>query len=306
MSEKKSPSIISYGEMLWDLLPTGKSAGGAPMNVTYHAQNLGLNAQLISKVGNDTLGIELIDFLGKKGIKTHFVSRDDIYNTGTVEVALDDNGSPTYQITEPVAWDYIGSDDTMLEAVSKADALVYGSLASRSSRSSSTLFELIEKASTKVFDVNLRAPFYSKDLLLRLLKKADLVKMNIEELDIISDWFTDVDGDMERGQAVLTACNLDLLIVTKGADGAIAITPDKVFSVHGVAVKVQDTIGSGDSFLAGFLSQYLFGKSINDALVFASIIGALIATKKGGTPVISRAEIDTVCSALGYSNLNSV
>ena len=180
MDEPKS-KIVCFGEILWDLLPTGNVAGGAPMNVAYHANQLGTTAQMVSKIGKDELGKELLGFLNKKGVDTSLVQSDGTYPTGTVNVTLDSMGSPSYEIMAPVAWDYINANTTNKAAVQNADAFVFGSLAARNLRTRDTLFELLELTKLKVFDVNLRSPFYSKPLVLKFLQHADIVKMNDEE-----------------------------------------------------------------------------------------------------------------------------
>lgn len=289
-----TPHIICFGEVLWDLLPSGKIAGGAPMNVAYHARKLGLSAQMVSKVGTDKLGKELLTFLNEKGVVTDLIQKDYTFNTGTVKVTLDEKGSPSYEIVEDVAWDYIHLNNANKMATEQADALVFGSLSARKQTSKSTLFQLLELAKFKVFDVNLRPPFYDKKLLQDLLAKADLVKMNDEELDIIGEWYSSEKEEVPKAQAVLNACNLKTLIVTKGPDGAFAVDKNNVFRERAMSIKVKDTIGSGDSFLAGFLSQYLHEKPITDCLNFAGKIGALVATKQGGTPNYSKKEIEEI------------
>ena len=209
MNQPKS-NIVCFGEILWDLLPTGKVAGGAPMNVAFHANQLGIAAQMISKVGKDDLGKDLIDLLNQKGVDTSLVQTDDTYPTGTVKVTLDAKGSPSYEIVAPVAWDFIHANTANKTAVQTADAFVFGSLAARNETTRNTLLELLKLAKLKVFDVNLRSPFYTKPLLTQLLHQADIVKMNDEELEIIGGWLdiNDTEAERQRSKSKITSiCN---------------------------------------------------------------------------------------------------
>jgi fructokinase len=282
----RQSSIICFGEVLWDLLPTGKIAGGAPMNVAFHANNLGVRAHMISRIGADELGAELLEFLRRKGVATDFVQTDELFPTGIVNVTLDRHGSPSYEIVQPVAWDYIQPDDAMCKAVGEADALVYGSLACRTERTKTTVLELLEAARLRVFDVNLRTPFYSQRLLDELLQRADVVKMNDEELGIIAGWLGVEHDEGAQMQRLLEKYHLTRLIVTKGRHGAVCLDATGRYAQEGFAVSVQDTIGSGDAFLAAFLSRMLAGEAPARCLEFACAMGALVAAETGGTPVV--------------------
>ncbi|MEZ4962981.1 MAG: carbohydrate kinase [Saprospiraceae bacterium] len=284
-------SIISFGEVLWDLLPSGKIAGGAPMNVAFHAKTFGLQTNLISRVGADEPGRELLAFLTKKGIPTGLVQIDHTFPTGIVNVTLDAKGSPSYEIVQPVAWDYIHPTEEAKKAVSAADALVFGSLACRTNRTKNTLLELLEFAPLRVFDVNLRPPFFSKELLEELLPKANLAKMNDDELDTIAGWHNVSSSDAVKMDFIKKHYGLDSLLVTLGAKGAKFQNDQGLFSQTGFKVKVQDTIGSGDAFLGAFLSKFLIGASPSECLETACAAGAFVATKKGATPEYSPTEI---------------
>lgn len=280
--------IVGYGEVLWDLLPDGKIAGGAPMNVAYHLTNLGVDTALISQVGADDLGEELVHFLEKNKVNTRFIDRNTQFSTGTVQVQLDKKGSPSYTIVEEVAWDYIDVNEAKMDLVHSADALVFGSLACRSAQSRESLLALAKQANYRVFDVNLRVPFYTQSLLEELLHLADVVKLSDEELAIIGKWhITDADENATL-QWLKTKFNITTLLLTKGAEGAICLHEDKRYFQAAFKITVQDTIGSGDAFLAGFLSKMFGADSVNiqEALQFACATGAVVATKKGGTPRI--------------------
>ena len=261
------------------------------MNVAYQTNNLGMRSRMISRVGSDDLGLELRAFLQAKGVSTDLVQTDPTYPTGIVNVLLDEKGIPSYEIVQPAAWDHIELSATMLDTVQAADALVFGSLSCRSEQSRNTLLALLEKAPLRVFDVNLRQPFYTQALLEELLPKATLVKVNDIELDILANWYGMTGTESDQMAALRSKFGFDRIIVTKGEHGAACLSNAGYCSIPGVSVKVQDTIGSGDAFLSGFLSQYFAGANDQECLRFANAMGALTATKAGGTPSISQEEI---------------
>lgn len=278
--------IICFGEVLWDLLPSGKVAGGAPMNVAYHLQNLGGTASVISQVGADRLGRELLDFQKRSGIDVGYITTDLRFPTGTVNVQIDEKGFPAYEIVMPVAWDYIPMDNEKLDAVKEADALVFGSLACRSERSRQTLLELAQAASFRVLDVNLRPPFFSRQIVEPLLTLADMLKLNDEELAIISAWYGKDLDELKAMEFLKENFGLETIILTKGKEGAICMHDQKLYSHSGFSVTVEDTVGSGDSFLAAFLKKMFDWSGTQYCLDFACAMGALVATHKGGTPRI--------------------
>ena len=291
---QKTPTIVCFGEVLWDLLPSGKVAGGAPMNVAYHANQLDIRAQMISKIGKDELGSSLMDFLSGKGVPINLIQTDYTFPTGTVNVALDANGSPSYEIVAPVAWDYIHVDRANKAAVSTADAFVFGSLSSRNETSRTSLLSLMELAQLKVLDVNLRSPFFTQDLLLQLLQLADIVKMNDEELLIIGQWLDIDHTEAATAKKIRDHFQWQQFIVTRGAQGAWLFNDKGMINSDGIPIQVQDTIGSGDSFLAAFLSKFLRGEAPEKCLQFAAATGAYVATQKGGTPEFSETQIQAL------------
>lgn len=285
--------IVCFGETLWDLLPTGKVAGGAPMNVAVHAKQLGLEASMISRVGDDELGNNLIHFLQERKVATHNIQTDIEYKTGIVEVELSAQGSPSYTIASPAAWDFITTDNVNKQEAMQADAFVYGSLATRSEKAKNTLFELLNFAKMKVLDVNLRQPFFSKELVIQLLTKADFVKVNDEELSLICSWLSQDKGDISNAHYLKIMYNLKAIVVTRGSNGAFFIDEDgRLFEHKGFKVSVTDTIGSGDSFLAAFLKKWLTYTHPESCLAYACAVGALVATHQGATPIITENEIN--------------
>ncbi|NBB29233.1 carbohydrate kinase [Cellulophaga sp. BC115SP] len=296
--------ICCFGEVLWDMLPSGKLPGGAPMNVATHLQNLGIPAKMISRVGKDELGAEIKAFLESKNCTTEWIQEDETLNTGWVKVQLSEKNEATYTIVHPVAWDFIQTNDTVQQLVNQASALVFGTLASRDDTSYQTLLSILknlpqETHVLKVFDINLRPPHYSQSLIEEFLQYADIVKLNEDELKIVAKWY-DIAGDEEKQlREISQKFDIKTLIVTKGGDGAILLRLENDGKKHfyqqaGYKVVVADTIGSGDSFLAGFLKNILNGKSSEYALNFACAIGAVVASHSGANPAISEADIEEV------------
>ncbi len=288
MSKK---NIVCFGEVLWDLLPSGKIAGGAPMNVAVHASQLGLNAIMISAVGNDELGEGITSFLLSRGLSIENIQKNE-YQTGIVEVTLDAKGSPSYSIIEPVAWDFIRLTDAAKSTIQVADALVFGSLALRNEISKLTLLQLQIDSKLKILDLNLRKPFYSPKLTDELLRVADIVKVNDEELEMICTWFGSFGNQIDNASFLKARFKLKGILVTRGANGAFFIDENnEVFEHQGFKVIVNDTIGSGDSFLAAFITKWLSGETPGEALKYACAVGAFVATQKGATPAISEEDI---------------
>jgi fructokinase len=215
---------------------------------------------------------------------------DPFHPTGTVEVTVDAEGTATYDIAGDVAWDFIGPDARIDGAVRSAACLVYGSLAGRSAVSRTTLFGLLDTAATKVLDINLRHPFFDKDLLERLLMKADILKMNEQECRLVGGMFGLDGAEDERMHRLREMFGLRMILVTAGAAGATLWAPGGPYHDAGRAVEVVDTVGSGDAFLAGFLHRYLGNASWQEALTAAGTMGAFVAGRAGGCPVYDAAE----------------
>ena len=292
-------SAICFGEVLWDIFPTYKNIGGAPLNVTLRLQSLGLKASIISRIGKDENGVEAIEYIKDKSVDSSNIQIDETYKTGRVNVTLDQNGSATYEIEYPVAWDRIEVTDSNIESVKSSDAFIFGSLACRDDVTKSSLLELLPYATYSVFDVNLRPPYYSIDLLLSLMKKADFVKCNDDELTeicIALDFTTTAIEDQIKFLSRYT--KTEQICVTKGKDGAVMLYDNQFYSNNGYPVVVADTVGSGDSFLATLIYHLLHKKDPNDALSYACAVGAVVASKKGANPVVFADEIsETISSA---------
>jgi fructokinase len=298
--------VVCFGEVLWDILPTGPLPGGAPMNVAYHLKKLGANPALITQIGLDKYGEDLVNMLSKSKVTTEFFYIDYEHPTGLVYANVNDHHEVIYDIVYPSAWDFIELKDEMIALVKNAQYFVYGSLTSRSKVSRDTLNQLLEVAETKVLDINLRPPHFHRSDVENLLSKADILKMNIAELELITGWFSNFQTTEDRIKLMQDEFKIDTLVVTMGGDGALVNHKGTVHRHEGFKVEVADTIGSGDSFLAGFLHQLLNGSSIEDALAFASGIGAFIATQKGACPDYNISQITALINSNSSSTISSI
>lgn len=294
---QKKFDAICFGEILWDILPTGAKPGGAPMNVAYHLQKQGLQAAVISRVGKDKWGNDLLSLLAANGVTTEYVQQDEKYITGIVNATVHESNEVTYEIVQPVAWDFISMEDGLAELVQQANFFIYGSLSARNSTTASTLWSLVESARTKVVDINLRPPHYTKELVEQLLQSADILKLNEHELPLISLWYATPKTEEEKMKVLQDRFGISTIIVTRGGDGALVCQDGVVYSHPGYKVKVADTVGSGDAFLAGFLAKTSEGLPIGERLQFANSLGAFIASKEGACPDYDLDEISGVKSA---------
>jgi len=281
---RAAKKIICFGEILWDLLPSGAMPGGAPMNVAYHLHKQGKNPALITKIGNDEKGKELINIFSEQGVCTNFFQVDDEYETGKVFAQPNENNEVVYDIVKPVAWDFINWKDNQEDLVKNAEFFVFGSLAARNQVSKNTLFRLLEVAKNKVLDINLRPPHFNRRIVEELLQKADFLKLNIAELELITGWFSNYSGIEERMRVVSDKFKISSMVVTMGGDGAILYMNGNIIKHEGIRIDVADTVGSGDAFLAGIISKLLDKSSPEEMLDYACSIGALIATYSGACP----------------------
>ncbi|GGF22655.1 fructokinase [Hymenobacter cavernae] len=279
------------GEILWDVLPTGKQPGGAPFNVAVHLYQLGQSVDLISRVGDDDLGRQLLAFLEERNLRTDFVQHGPAHQTGVVKANVDDRHEVVYEIVQPVAWDYIQYDEALAQLISAADMLVFGSLASRTPATRATLYRLLPQARFKVFDVNLRPPHYTREVVGYLLENSNLVKMNHHELAEIMGWFGKTADDELAIEWLAARFSLQAVCVTLGAEGALLYTNGQLHRSAGFPIEVKDTIGSGDAFLAALLTGWQAGLSPTECLHRACATGALVATHQGATPIISEADV---------------
>jgi fructokinase len=278
--------IICYGELLWDMLPQGKQAGGAPMNVAFHLNRLGLKAFPFTAVGKDELGKELIEFLSSKNISTLYIQEND-YPTGKVLVKLNEKNEASYTIESPSAWDFIQVSDPDKDVlVKESPIVVFGSLACRHTVSHQSLLTILDYAGLKICDINLRPPFYNQELVFQLLEMADWIKINHDELNQIGEWLG-LKTEREADQARLVLDHFpkaSKVLVTRGDKGAAYYDREgNTFEHPGFKVNVVDTVGSGDSFLAMFISRYLNGNTIQQSLEASCAMGAVVAKYQGAT-----------------------
>ncbi len=279
------PVVVGIGELLWDMLPEGKRAGGAPINFVYNATQLGADGYAVSAVGKDALGDEIIHELEKSHI--HYVLQRNDYPTSVVEVALN-NGIPTYTIVEGVAWDYLEVTPQEIEVVKKANAVCFGTLALRSAKTKKavlTLLKNVPDTAYKLFDVNLRSDYFSKELIDELLQEANVFKINDEEMVKVQKLF-DLNLSVEDVcRWFIQKYNLRYLIFTAGEKYSIVYAADGENSyLETPKVEVADTVGAGDSFSAGFIMGLLNGKTMREAHKQAVATAAFVCTKSGAWP----------------------
>jgi fructokinase len=278
------PPVVCYGEILWDVLPTGEVPGGAPMNVAYHLNKMSHSPAVITRIGMDERGNKLIGLLEGKNISTAFVQLDKLLPTGIVYATPNEHHEMEYDIVAPVAWDVIEWNDDLPGLFNDENYFVYGSLIARNMTSRDTLFRLLDVAKNKVLDINLRPPHYDNKLLHDLLSKADIAKLNAAELNFISSWFGNYSTTEDKMKVVLDKFDLSTVVVTRGGEGAMINIGGKTYSHPGFKVVVQDTVGSGDSFLAAIISGLIEKREPQAILEFACAVGALVTSKKGGWP----------------------
>lgn len=288
----QKPTVVCFGEVLYDVFPTHKKIGGAPLNVALRLASLDINTHIISRIGNDDIGKELRSYIKKNKVNATHIQVDSTYKTGEVIVHLNAQGSASYTINYPVAWDKIECNPEIENVVKKADAFIYGSLVCRDKTSFETLVELIGYAKYKVFDVNLRAPFYKKKVLINLMMQSDFIKFNDEELYEISKFLNSPYHSLKQNILFIAeSTNTNRICVTLGSHGAVLYSDGTFYYNSGYEVKVADTVGAGDSFLAGLISKLLTQTDPQIAIDFACALGALVAEKEGANPKISDSKV---------------
>ncbi|WP_373522074.1 carbohydrate kinase [Aquiflexum sp.] len=286
-----SKKVVCYGEMLWDCFPDKEIPGGAPMNVALHLKQLGLDVQMISRLGKDAYGKKYLDFIQSFDFDNALIQIDEEHATGTVKVHNEDPENIKYTIVSPVAWDFIELNEKNKDAVSNADAFIFGSLAIRNKSSWETLYQLLHQPTLKVFDINLRAPFYDFEKIEIMLGFTEILKINEDELEVVADYFGIAPDVKACCNLLTTHFPVKMVCITLGSKGAMIYQEGNIFQHSGYKVKVEDTVGSGDAFLAGFIKSYLEGKTPDEILQFACAMGAFVATKEGGTPKYGESEV---------------
>lgn len=279
----KKNVIVGIGEILWDILPDGKTLGGAPANFAFHVSQFGFEGYAVSAIGNDNLGNEIITKLNDKSLK-HLLERVD-QPTGTVQVVIDYLGIPQYEISENVAWDNIPFTLNLKEIAKTTSAVSFGSLAQRGKVSQDTIYrflELLPNDTLKVFDINLRQHFYSKEIIDKSLRKSNILKINDEEVEVVAGLYGwQNETEIEVCEKLLNLYNLQIVILTKGANGSYIINHENCLFQPTPKVDVVDTVGAGDAFTAGFIATLLKGGGLKEAHKVAVEISAFVCTQKG-------------------------
>ena len=281
--------VVGLGELLWDILPTGEQQlGGAPANFAYMTAVLGDSGLVASRIGDDPLGYKALDRLKQADVNITHVQRDATHPTGTARVRLDDEGKPAYTIVEDVAWDYFELIPDWQELAAQADAVCFGSLAQRSTESRNTIRSILSATRGEtliVFDVNLRKPFYSAEVLSESLRLSNIVKLNDEELHTVVELLNLGGGrDDDSARQLLQYYDLQMVCVTRGDCGSLLVTTSEIVEHPGFKVDVADTIGAGDAFSAALVHHYLRGASLERISEAANRLAALVATQVGATP----------------------
>jgi len=289
-------TIFAFGELLWDILPSCTVLGGAPFNFVYRVNSLGDTGLMVSRLGRDELGRRAFDQVIQLGMDTTYIQWDEQLPTGTVQVSFDENNNPDFVIIPQVAYDRIELTDALVEAVSTADCLCFGTLAQRSQKSRKTIEQLLERAdrSIKFLDINLRKDYYNPETVNFSLKKADVLKLNEDEVHQLGLMLNFSSQNIpEFCEQILDNYSLKYCVVTLGEKGAFTMSSsDEKVYVPGYKVELVDSIGSGDAFSAGFVYKLLRDTSTKEAAQFGNILGALVATKEGATAPVTLDRID--------------
>jgi fructokinase len=287
--------IVGLGEVLWDLLPAGRQLGGAPFNFTFHCHQLGRTAVMVSRVGRDEPGQAIRAAVRERGLDDSFLQDDDLHPTGTVSVALDEKGHPSYTIHTDVAYDHLAWDGRLEGLLIHAQAVCFGTLVQRHPDARATVARALASARNAIVvcDINLRQQFFNREVIESSLRASRWAKLNDDELETL----TRLLGLKGRGESAQVAClrrtyDLELVALTRGSKGCLVQTADEEVVEHGVPVSVVDTIGAGDALTAGLLVYVLEGRSIAEAAGFANRFAARVASHQGGTPTIARREIE--------------
>ena len=285
--------VVSFGEILWDKLPSGKVPGGAPLNFAYRLNSFQNSLSIISKVGDDLLGKGLTEFLNKNGLDTEHIQISKIYKTGEVNVSIDKNGIADYDILNPVAWDDISLNLKNIELTKNSSVFVFGSLICRNMTSRRTLKELLKIAPFKLFDINLRSPYYNMNLIEELMLSSDFIKFNYEEIEEISTIYINKKATLENMiETISEKTKTKNICVTMGEKGACYYTNNSFYYQDGFKINVLDTVGAGDSFLATLVEGILNKTKPQEILKKACAVAALVASKEGATPTVSMKEIN--------------
>jgi fructokinase len=276
--------IVCYGELFWNIMRDTHAPGGSPFNILTHLQKLNKRAVLISRIGNDDAGKDLVHELKERKIMMDFCQVDGQHITGVQNIVPQTSTKMFYEIVYPAAWDFIEFKPTFIPLVSAADYFVFGSISTRNIESRNTLFELLKYAKTKVFDLNIRAPHYNRGIIEKLLHEANILKLNINELEILSEWYGEYFDEFSSILMLKKKFTIQTILVTKGAEGAILNMGNRFYSHPGYKVRIADTLGSSDSFLAAFLSKLIDGSLPLEILDFTCALSSMVTARNGPMP----------------------
>jgi len=286
------PTVVGLGEILWDLLPTGQQLGGAPANFAYCSHSLGERAVVASRIGTDDLGKEARESMLGKGITDQFLQTDPSHPTGTVDVHLDKEGQPSFEITEPVAWDFLEWTPTWQALAESADAVCFGTLAQRSPQSRRTIVEFLKATrpeTLRIFDLNLRHHFYSFEIITESLSRANVMKLNQEEVPRVRELLrvkskSNSKDELSFCKEVMEKFRLPLMCITRGSNGSLLCDQTSKHEHPGFRIQVKDTVGAGDAFTAALVREYLRGASLAEINDSANRMGAWVASCAGAMP----------------------
>lgn len=295
----KAAIMVGLGEVLWDLLPSGRMLGGAPTNFAYMASVLGDHGIVASRVGKDALGQEACEVMNNLGLTTEYIQRDGEHETGSAAILLDSEGLPTFTIKESIAWDFLKWTPAWEELSGQADVVCYGSLAQRSPISAVTIDRFLRstrEGALKIFDVNLRQSFYTTEILRKLALKANIMKLTNQELRRVGSLFLLGSSDDEEGLAkwLQREFELELVCITRGDRGSLLVSENDVVEHTGLAVEVVDTVGAGDAFTACLAHLFMRGYPLREISESANRFAAWIVTQVGATPKVDRRQLQEI------------
>ena len=280
-------SVVGIGELLWDIFPTGKELGGAPANFAYHASALGGEGLIVSCVGSDRLGDEMLEQLGNLSLDCKYVASDLEHPTGTSSVKVGAEGNPSFTIQENVAWDFIPKSQQLMELSKGINAVTFGTLAQRSEVSRATIRAFIRKIPSSVlciFDINLRQAFYSREVIEWSLQACDVLKLNEEELQVLARLLSMEGDELQLLCEISGRFNLELIALTKGAGGSLMYSQERIYTHEGYKTEVVDTVGSGDAFTAALALGMLSGSDLRAINDYANSVASFVCSKRGATP----------------------
>jgi fructokinase len=278
--------IAAFGEILFDIYPDSKNLGGAPLNFVYHINKMTANGRIISRVGNDLLGREAVEFLNSQGLATNSIQIDTKNLTGAAMVSLDEKGVPSFTIEESRAFDFISIDDAVIKLVeNETECLYFGTLAQRNKVSRTTLQSLLNKRIKYFYDVNIRQNFYTKEIIFQSLKNANAVKLNLDELKLLNEIFLNEDFELySSSKLLMKKFSIDLLAVTKGGDGSVLFRGEETNEHKSEVRDVIDTVGAGDAFASIFCVGYLNNWDLKRINKLANEFAAEICLINGALP----------------------